>query len=306
MAEQMVQVGYNAQHKIPWHWPVPAYLVTKAIGAGIMMIMGLGWLLGGWEIASSTAVVAGFIALLAVALTTALLVYDLEKPERFLYILARPQWRSWLTRGAFILISFSTVTGLWWLVEVAGWLGWLGLDAVNVWRTVLLTPNIVLAGLTAVYTAFLFAQAEGRDLWQSPLLPAHLLIQAGMVGSGVLLGLGVFFPLSPTVTFVLGYAFVALLLLDLLVTLGGEFAMPHASEVAGRAAHEITHGRYRNHFWGGAIILGHALPLLILIGGLSHISLTAVFGLFAAVLAIIGLYLYEYAFVMAPQEIPNS
>ena len=306
MAEQMVQVGYNAQHKVPWHWPVPAYLVTKGIGAGIMMLLGLGWLLGGWEIASTTAVAAGFVALLAVGLTTALLVYDLEKPERFLYILARPQWRSWLTRGAVILIAFSMVTGLWWFIEVGGLLGWVSMGAVETWRTVLLTPNIVLAGLTAVYTAFLFAQAEGRDLWQSPLLPAHLLIQAGMVGSGVLLGLGVFFPLSATVTFILGYAFVALLLLDLLVTLGGEFAMPHASEVAVRAAHEITHGRYRNHFWGGAIILGHALPLLILIGGLSHIALTAVFGLFAAVLAIIGLYLYEYAFVMAPQEIPNS
>jgi ferredoxin len=171
MAEQMVQVGYNAQHKVPWHWPVPAYLTTKAIGAGLMLVLGLGWLLGGWEIGSSTAVAASFTALLAIGLTTIFLVYDLEKPERFLYILARPQWRSWLARGAVILISFSTVTGLWWLIETAGWLGWLGMDMVNIGRMVLLPPNIVLAGLAAVYTAFLFAQAEGRDLWQSPLLP---------------------------------------------------------------------------------------------------------------------------------------
>ena len=44
MAEHMVQVGYNAQHKVPWHWPVPAYLVTKGIGAGIFMVLALGWL----------------------------------------------------------------------------------------------------------------------------------------------------------------------------------------------------------------------------------------------------------------------
>jgi Fe-S-cluster-containing dehydrogenase component len=43
VAEQMVQVGYNAQHKIPWHWPVPAYLVTKGIGTGIFMLLALGW-----------------------------------------------------------------------------------------------------------------------------------------------------------------------------------------------------------------------------------------------------------------------
>ena len=48
MAEQMVQVAYNAQHKIPWHWPVPAYLVTKGIATGIMLLLtvglGLNWL----------------------------------------------------------------------------------------------------------------------------------------------------------------------------------------------------------------------------------------------------------------------
>ena len=32
--------------------------------------------------------------------------------------------------------------------------------------------------LAACYTAFLFGQCEGRDLWQTPLLPAHLIAQA--------------------------------------------------------------------------------------------------------------------------------
>ena len=35
-----------------------------------------------------------------------------------------------------------------------------------------------LAVLAAVYTAWLFAQAKARDLWQSPLLPPQLLVQA--------------------------------------------------------------------------------------------------------------------------------
>jgi ferredoxin len=39
VAEHMVQVSYNAQHKIPWHWPVPAYLTTKGIGAGISVLV---------------------------------------------------------------------------------------------------------------------------------------------------------------------------------------------------------------------------------------------------------------------------
>src|SRR2546427_7933180 len=42
-----------------------------------------------------------------------------------------------------------------------------------------LTPlTMLFAGGTALYTAFLFGQAKGRDLWQSPLLGPHLVVQA--------------------------------------------------------------------------------------------------------------------------------
>jgi len=87
---------------------------------------------------------------------------------------------------------------------------------------------------------------------------------------------------------------------DVLVTLFGEFGMPHASEVAARAAHAISHGRYKNHFWWGSLALGHAVPLALLLLG------QPILGALAALLAIVGLYLFEYAFVTAPQEVPNS
>jgi hypothetical protein len=91
------------------------------------------------------------------------------------------------------------------------------------------------------------------------------------------------------------------------VILVGEFSIPHASEVAARAARAIRAGRYRGWFWGGAIVLGHGVPLVWLygalaVGGLAGAWLVAL----AALAAIAGLYAYEHAFVMAPQEIPNS
>jgi hypothetical protein len=51
--------------------------------------------------------------------------------------------------------------------------------------------------------------------------------------------------------------------------------------------------------------VGHLLPLVLVGVGLWWGN-TAVVALFATLAAVIGLYLYEYAFVMAPQEIPNS
>ena len=45
--------------------------------------------------------------------------------------------------------------------------------------------GIPLALATAVYTAYLFAQAKARDLWQNPLLAPHLLVQAILAGAAV-------------------------------------------------------------------------------------------------------------------------
>jgi Fe-S-cluster-containing dehydrogenase component/formate-dependent nitrite reductase membrane component NrfD len=306
VAEHMVQAVYNAQHKIPWHWPVPSYLVTKGIGAGIFMLLALGLGLNWFAFDGLTVTVAGFISLLFIAITTGLLVLDLEKPERFFSIMIRPQWRSWLTRGAFILSGFTLVAGIWWLVEAGAHFGLLPDDLAAGLRPIALWLGLPLAIGVAIYTAYLFSQAEGRDLWQSPLLPIHLLIQAVMAGSGALLIIYLFLPGAPEELAAVAWtAFIVTLLLDLFVILVGEFSIPHASEIAARAAHEISHGHYKNYFWWGSIGLGHVVPLILaLIATL--VTSQPIVGAVAGLCAVIGLYLYEYAFVMAPQEIPNS
>ncbi|MBT8400830.1 MAG: polysulfide reductase NrfD, partial [Rhodothermia bacterium] len=300
MAEQMVQVTYNAQHKIPWHWPVPAYLVTKGIAAGIFLLLAIGYGLGLIAFDAASFVGGGLLSVLFTLVTTGLLVYDLERPERFLRIVFRPQWRSWLVRGAFLLIGFSTVVGAWWILEAGALLEFWSNDVTTALRLPLLWIGAPLALGTAVYTAFLFGQAEGRDLWQSTLLPAHLIVQALMAGSAVMLLLDAALALPADVVGLSAAVFFGTVVFDLIMVVAGEFGMPHASEAAARAAHEISHGRYRRMYRFGVLLVGHALPLLLwAIGG--PIA-TAV----AAVAAVIGLYLYEYAFVMAPQEVPNS
>ncbi len=300
MAEQMVQVSYNAQHKIPWHWPVPAYLVTKGIGTGLFMLLVLALGLDLVPFQAGVAATIGFLSLAFVGLTTFLLVYDLERPERFLTILTRPQWKSWLTRGAFLLVGFTAVAGLWWLMEVGALMGWFDASNAAALRMPLLWLGFILAVGAAIYTAFLFGQAEGRDLWQSPLLPFHLVLQAFMAGSGLLLAVDLFLDFAPELSAFIRTVFIVSLIVDLFVTLLGEFGMPHASEIAALAAHEISHGRYRRLFWGGSIILGHVVPLVLIFLGWP--PFTALAGL----AAIAGLYAFEYAFVMAPQEIANS
>ena len=331
VAGHMVQTSYTAQHKVPWHWQVPAYLVTKAIGSGAMMWLTLLFGLGLIVFDRTLAIVGALTALAGIGATTALLVADLEKPGRFLSVLTRPQWRSWLARGAYILVAFTVVVGLWVLLEALAGAGLVGEGLVGGLRPLLLWNGGILALLAAIYTAYLFGQAEGRDLWQSTLLPGHLAIQALMAGAAGLLlvgwvilpGLGALMPgllgavggSAPLwfgeATRWLGPLLLGTLVIDLGLTLGGELGMPHASANAARAAHEIRHGRWTRHFWGGSVIVGHVLPLSILVGiaagWVPDVGPLMMLLLSAATLAVlIGLYFYETAFVMAPQEVPNS
>ncbi|MFQ5568858.1 MAG: 4Fe-4S dicluster domain-containing protein [Rhodothermales bacterium] len=300
MAEQMVQVAYNAQHRIPWHWPVPAYLVTKAVGSGLFMLLSLGFGLGLFSFHASAFIAGGLLSLVFTALTTGLLVFDLERPERFLSILTHPQWKSWLARGAFLLLGFSLVAGLWWMLETGAYIGWWSASTAAFIRPAALWTGLPLAAGTAVYTAFLFGQAEGRDLWQSTLLPIHLLVQAVMAGAAALLVMDVLVVVPEAMARAAFVAFAAGLLLDLLMMFLGEFGMPHASESAAQGAHAIRHGAYKHHFWLWSVATGHLIPLALLVADAPPVSALA------GGLSLVGLYFYEYAFVMAPQKIPNS
>jgi formate-dependent nitrite reductase membrane component NrfD len=295
MAEQMTQVVWNAQHKVPWHWPVPAYLVTKGIAAGLFLILSLLGPIAGIAIEGADMLAASSASLFFLLVTTALLVYDLERPERFLRIVLRPQWRSWLVRGAYLLIGFSGLVSLWWAGELASTMGWYAFDTPD-WRMWVMIPAIPFGIGTAIYTAFLFGQAEGRDLWQSPLLPIHMLIQSVMGGAAFLLILDAILGFHASVGALVQTTLLVSVGLDLAVTLLGEFGMPHASEQAARAAHMITRGRYARSFWLVTIVLGHIVPLFM---GFYPAWI-------AGVLVLVGLYAFEHAYVTAPQELPNS
>jgi formate-dependent nitrite reductase membrane component NrfD len=295
VAEQMVQVGYNAQHKIYWHWELPSYLITKGIAGGLFMLLSLGAALGVFPFDAPTFLAAGFTAMVFMLFTVILLLKDLSQPLRFMNILLRPQWKSWVARGAFVMVTFTSIAGLWWLMEGAAFMGFISADLAANLRPIVAWITLPFALGVVIYTAFLLGQAEGRDMWQSNLLPFQLLAQAIMVASGIFLALGAFVKFPADLHALLVPLFPASIALNLLLTLAGKLnSFP--SDVAMLASREMTHGKFRHHYWLGGIALGHVVPL----------ALFAFSTPLAVACAIVGLFFYEYAFVMAPQYIPNS
>ena len=64
------------------------------------------------DVSKATELNGLLMTLFFMGLTGALLVKDLDRPDRFLYVLLRPQWRSWLVKGAYIITVFGLIVTL--------------------------------------------------------------------------------------------------------------------------------------------------------------------------------------------------
>lgn len=273
-------LSYDVPHTIPWDWRVSFYTWTKGLATGAYLVPLLLVLLGLMRADNplwlwAAPVVSGMF----LAATGVLLIWDLEHPERFYLIFTRPQWKSWLVKGAFIIAGYSLVLAAHFIATLAG------RTDVQRW---LIIAGLPLAILTAIYTAYLFAQAKARDLWQNPLLPPHLLIQAILLGSAVLAPVA--FRLSPEMVTPLLWMLGATSLLHLLLILG-EVTLAHPTAHARLAVWEMTGGRFRAYFWAGIALtaIGCFAPWL---------------GIPASPLALVGLLLFEHAYVQAGQAVP--
>jgi Fe-S-cluster-containing dehydrogenase component/formate-dependent nitrite reductase membrane component NrfD len=272
-------VSYDVPHRAPWDWRVSLYTFTKSLAAGaylmplVLALLGLlPWTtrLWGWS--------SALTALAALVVTGVVLVWDLEHPERFWMVLLKPQWRSWLVRGGFIITAYGGVLAAHLALTMVGRAD--------------LTPRLAWLGgplglMTAVYTAYLFAQARARDLWQSPLLPPHLAVQALVAGGATTVLMATDPQIAgPAVAF-----FEIALALHLALALG-EATVRHPTDHAQLAAHHLLRGRHAGFYWGGLALSGVAIvsaPAVPAIGAVAGLG---------------GLLLFEHAYVQAGQSVP--
>jgi formate-dependent nitrite reductase membrane component NrfD len=284
---------YTTAHPMAWTGKVSAYLVTKAVASGSLMVAALMVLLGHADSRAAVGVLPAVFAGLFTAVTGVLLVTDLRQPRRFHYILTRPNWTSWLTRGAVILALFAAVSAAWLAAGV--------LDRVGLIEA-LAVPGFVLGAATAGYTAYLFGQCEGRDFWQTPLLLPVLLAQAVVAGAAVFL-------VADVVVDVPSVGALRWTLLGGVAAVGAftfvELSSKHSVHVH-LAAWAMTRGPYAARFWAVGVAAGLALPGVLMAGVLAGLIDGTAVGALAGVAALIGLAGYEDAFVRAGQSVPLS
>src|SRR5262249_4053077 len=225
------------------------------------------------------------------------------------YLLTKPNFRSWLVIGAYILMVYGTLC-LWWLIS--------GLRDGAV-PGLLVAATAIMGAASACYSAFLFAQAKGRDLWQSPMFFWHLLVQAFTAGAGLWLVMSLYHHSYVSARFdVLGARMTLItisrclfflsffMVISLCMTLT-ELALPHTSQDIELASRTMLRGSLKGRFWGLAIGLGLVLPLIVLGCVLTlRLPWRVDSGLLAAasVLALAGVWWFEDVWVRAGQSVP--
>jgi formate-dependent nitrite reductase membrane component NrfD/ferredoxin len=296
LAGALAREVYDVPHPAPWGWKIAAYLWTKALAAGVLLVATILLSLAGGSAATLLNIVCPTIALVGLAVTSVLLIFDLKRPDRFFYLITKPNFRSWLVIGTYFLIGYGVLAGGWLLC---------GIFASSV-PSALQWSAAAFAIASACYSAFLFAQAKGRDLWQSPLFLWHLLVQALVAGSATILIAGILMGASPGIL----RPAVLILLISLVVSLAmnmGEVALPHVSEDVMIATRALTRGQLSGRFWG--LVVGAGLIAPIILASLVLASLlpsASAFAIVAAILALAGLWRFEELWVKAGQSAPLS
>jgi Fe-S-cluster-containing dehydrogenase component/formate-dependent nitrite reductase membrane component NrfD len=294
-------VAYDVpREETPWGWKISAYMLAKGIGAGSLIVGGTFALLTG-----ALPAVPAILAVLFLAITSALLVWDLKRPERFLKILFRPQWRSWLVRGTYCILA-AVLVALTWLA--------LGFERGGPSRgeASIVGALAILTGIGAAgYTAFLLGQARGRAFWQSTLLLPHLVIQAFAAGTATLIVLDFQVKEGWLAAFLLGA-----IVMDTLAILS-ELYSHVGTEDARQAARVLTQGRLKDALlmgvWGPRFLALLALVAYFAISVLAppartygpqqtNLYLPAV----AAAFTLVGLGAWDHLYIVAGQDPPLS
>ncbi|MDA1306962.1 MAG: polysulfide reductase NrfD, partial [Acidobacteria bacterium] len=288
------RVDYDAPHKKAWGMDLVLYLLAKGISTGALFLGALFWLMG--DHSALTGLAAPLVATVFAIMTAAVLVWDLERPERFYYILTRPNWTSWMARGAFILTAHGAVAGLWIFAWLLDW---------PIVITVFAVLALPVALAATAYTGLLFAQGLARDLWQGWHHTVDLVAQAAAEGSAALLLVALFVDAPASTLQGLGWTLAGATVVHLLILVAENLVLRSHSRHHALAVRAIRSGAYSKLFWVGALGLGGVAPLLLFwLAAVTGFSMAVLVPM--AVVTLAGSLAWEYIWVEAGQCVPIS
>lgn len=166
---------YNIFHHMPWSSTYSIYFFVIGISAALFFFSTLSWFRQEFEPLRKSAFYASFVLMVLGGL---LLIGDLSKPLRFLYILnpAYLNFTSPLAWGGLNLVSFGAVSVAYlWMMRKND-------EAMS--RKLAVLGSILALGLP-IYTGFDLTVHQNRPVWNTPLMPVLFVAMSLVSGAAV-------------------------------------------------------------------------------------------------------------------------
>ena len=172
-------VTYNVFHHIAWGTSISIYFWLVGASAGSFVISSFGWVFG-LERYKPLAMTASITAIIMLLLVPILLIWDLGKPVRFIYLLLPSYWHSTgpMSWGTVLILTYPMAMIVYTFFVIRNDRKWAKICGI---------VAIVLALSTHWYTGVVMELNPGRLLNHTPLAPLLFLTGAFISGIGLLI-----------------------------------------------------------------------------------------------------------------------
>ena len=294
---------------IIWGWMITLNMWAKSIGTGVILVGAFLLYRHKKEEMPNLRWIMPLISFVALNVFLLFTLVDLHQPYRMVNIFLHPNWSSAITVGAWMASLF---TGLVTVMMLIG-----GFDAFPEFRRHCpvgkkvreispfyekVFPFVVFLAIpVTLYTAIIMAESSARELWQAPTEVMQMMWAALLAGSAAFILVADGWSKETRKDLVLVLAIATFF--GFMMYMGEYFFSFKSAEAEATLAYVHSGGAYNVEFWFG-MALGFIIPFFLAVSNMKSENKTLL--RFAAILALVGLYLAKDVWLKIPQMLPLS
>jgi len=294
---------------IIWGWMITLNMWAKSVGTGVILVGAFLLYRHKKEEMPNLRWMMPLISFIFLNIFLLFTLTDLHQPYRMINIFLHPHWTSAITVGAWMASLFTA------LITVMALIGFFDAHP-DVRKNCTLAKTaransgfyekifpfvVFLAIPVTLYTAIIMAESSARELWQAPAEVMQMMWAALLAGSAALILISGKWSQEARRDLALVLAIATFF--SFMMYMGEYFFSFKSSEAEATLAYVHSGGEYNVEFWFG-MALGFIAPFFLAVSNMKSDNKTLL--RFAAILALIGLYMAKDVWLKIPQMLPLS
>ena len=295
---------------IIWGWMITLNMWAKSIGTGVILVGAFLIYRHKKDAMPNLRWIMPLIAFIFLNIFLLFTLTDLHQPYRMIHIFTHPHWTSAITVGAWMASVFLVLIFIMMVIGIADAfptvpfkgckLTAMGRANSEVYEKIF--PFVVFLAIpVTLYTAIIMAESSARELWQAPTEVMQMMWAAFMAGAAALILVSDKWTAEARRDLALVLAIATFF--SFMMYMGEYFFSFKSSEAEATLAYVHAGGEYNVEFWFG-MALGFIIPFFIAMGNMKSDNKTML--RFAALLALVGLYMAKDVWLKIPQMLPLS